>query len=305
MEVFENCILLSPFKTVMAPLPLPLTRRLLLLSRCYLTSIRSVSSNDVASHSRRAPPRLQRPPPGRLTRAPRDSTSTTANKNSARNEAEDAKNARIEDRKKAIERRRILLEKGVTPPAPATQELITVIYEQKDDEVPSEASSSVEQKNQSVSNPPRPARSSVHSLNKGRKLSAADLHRLQRTSQRSELNQQAQPTQPVQKVQQVQQSKVEHRLQRSNRTNPTGGSIVAAQSATARYRMQRQQQKENVAVSENNLKTNPSVISIPIDENATAPPIDGFEERLKKLRREKQKEEKEDSTGWFSWLWRK
>lgn len=276
----------------------PLTRQLPQIRRGTLPSTRGFSSNDLAS---RAPPRQQHPPPGRLARAPRSSPATAGeNESSSRIEAEKAKSSRIEERKKAIERRRLFLEKGVTSPV---QEPITVIYEQKEQDAGT-LSSSLES-NVTSTNPPKLTRSSVHSLNEGRKLSAADLHRLQRTSQRSELTkQQGQETsRSVQKVQHPQQNRVEHRLHREVRTNPTGGSIVAAQSATARYRMQRQQQKES-GDTESNLKMNPSVISIPLDERDTAPVVDDFEERLKKLRRDKQKEEKEETSGWFGWLWK-
>lgn len=281
---------------------MPLIQRFSPLSITNLSPIRALSGSIGGAVEGRAPPRLQRPAPGRLTRAPRDDSATSVSVTDAKatnDEAEVAQNSRIEERKRAIEKRRLFLEKGVTPSAvvAAAQE------EHKPADEKVEAANTLESNTQSAaaSNPPRIARSSVHSLNQGRKLSAADLHRLQRSTQRNEL---LQSHQNVAKTHIP--NKADHRIRRKSRMNATGGSIVASQSATTRYRLQRLQQTNDVAgttSSEIHLKMNPAVISIPLDENDSAPiVVDDFEERLKKLRREKQKEE---SSGWFGWLWKK
>jgi hypothetical protein len=242
-----------------------------------------------------------------LPRLPRESSATAIPSNDIKLKFEDeeVKRSRIDERKEAIARRRLLLEKGVSS------------LEAVEDDKRVETEVTHEHTNEEVSNlqnelkasTPRMARSSVHSLNEGRKLSAADLHRLQRTSRRSESEQQQQtPTQQTIQTQRPLQekSKVDHRLIRVNRSNPTGGSVVAAQSATTRYRIQRQQQRDAADTPESNLKMNPSVFSIPLDETSdtNVPKLDDFEERLEKLRKEKQKEQRED-WSLFGWLWKK
>jgi hypothetical protein len=278
----------------------PLIRRLSPLGITNLTPIRALSGGTNGVVEGRAPPRLQRPSPGRLSRAPRDAAPSVEIK-ATNHEADRAKNSRIEERKRAIERRRLLLEKGITPSAEAALQ-----EEHKPgDDHKVEGAITLESNTQSstVTNPPRIARSSVHSLNEGRKLSAADLHRLQRSTQRTEVMMQK-SQQSVHQTFPIVQNKVERRIQRKDRMDTSGGSVVASQSATTRYRLQRLQQTNLVGTgSECNLKTNPAVISIPLNENDSAPAVvDDFEERLKKLRKVKQKEE---SSGWFSWLWKK
>lgn len=253
-----------------------------------------------------ARPRLQRPPPGRLPRLPRESSATAISSNDIKLKFEDeeVKRSRIDERKEAIARRRLLLEKGVSS--------LEAVEDDKrvETEVTHKQTNEVSNlQNESKASTPRMARSSVHSLIEGRKLSAADLHRLHRTTRRSESEQQQQtPTQQTIQTQRPlqEQNKVDHRLTRAIRSNPTGGSVVAAQSATTRYRMQRQQQRDAADTSESNLKMNPSVISIPLDETSDTnlPKLDDFEERLEKLRKEKQKEERED-WSLFGWLWKK
>jgi hypothetical protein len=126
---------------------------------------------------------------------------------------------------------------------------------------------------------------------------------LQRSTQRTEVMMQK-SQQSVHQTSPIVQNKVERRIQRKDRMDTSGGSVVASQSATTRYRLQRLQQTNLAGTgSECNLKMNPAVICIPLNKNDSAPAVvDDFEERLKKLRKEKQKEE---SPGWFSWLWKK
>ena len=266
---------------------MPLIRPLLLFNRNYAT-FRCLSGGFDDTRSGR----LHRPPPGRLARNPRAAADTkhagTSDSIDKSFELEDRRTSRIEERKAAIERRRVFLEKGIphsVAEAPPESEGVKIIYES---ESPTETN---EQRTTRIS------RSSVHSLNKGRKLSAADMHRLQRSIQKPDAEPQLSPL-PIPK----ENTTVEHRLRRESRTNKSGGSVVASQSATTRYRMQRQQQYEG----ENNLKMNPSLISIPLDQNSksnASKSDENFEERLNRLRREKQKEE--ESSSWFSWFWRK
>ena len=78
--------------------------------------------------------------------------------------------------------------------------------------------------------------------------------------------------------------------------------MVASQSATGRYRAQRLAKDE----VESNLKTNPSVLSIPLSELDSAPVVpDDFDERFKRL---KQRDKKGDgvekkSSSLFGWFW--
>ena len=268
-------------------------RRLLLLNRSNNVTVRCFSGvvDDTRNGIMPNLPRLQRPPPGRLARNPRAAADTksagTSDSIDESIQLENKRMSRIEERKAAIERRRVFLEKGVSSSvaesSPET-EGVKIIYESES------PTNTIESRTTKTS------RSSVHSLNKGRKLSAADLHRLQRSTQKPDSEPRLSP-QPISKENTI----VEHRLRRESRTNQIGGSVVASQSATTRYRLQRQQQYDG----ENNLKMNPSVITIPPDQNlkSNAPKSDDFEERLKRLRREKQKED--ESSSWFSWFWSK
>ena len=275
-------------------------------------TIRTFSDESNIGVSSPIPPRLPRPPPGRLSRHPRnDDTGTKAalpkTSTNLKTEEDDIRQSRINERKAAIERRRLMLEKGVVQP----------MSEKVQKNIEEETNFTNIESNYKESRSPnssKVARSSVHSLNAGRKLSAVDMHRLQRTSKRTG---QAMPQQQHHHQQQQEQHEQQHiplkrnngieqRLTRENRPNQTGGSIVAAQSATTRYRLQRQQQKDAASL-ENHLKMNPSVISIPLDETSELemPKTDDFEERLKRLRREKEKEERGGGSSWFGWLWKK
>ena len=268
---------------------------------------------------------------------------------------------RIAQRKAAIERRRLFLEKGIVPPLVATEHgqpatgdaapanvnvvdhqgslgldaakhssrkaPITIIREENTHEDQGSAIIEVEtmtmmddiaeDATRTTSTRPkhRAYRSSsrpppVHSLGKST-LSAADSHR-RRMRQIREEKQQRQQQQRGDELQQVQdnmgyqssQGGAQARIQQltrheggsstssssqtSNNTHAfeIGGSYVASQSATARFRQGRLQQRQQGRMMENNeqttseyyghgggrgrLKTNPSVVSIPLSESTSS-----------------------------------
>lgn len=296
-------------------------------------------SNPINVNSR-APPKLPRPPPGRLSRRPRDDDDAAAKKavvsNSSgdtnlKKDADYVRQLRINERKAAIERRRLFLEKGTVMAEETTPNNNNI------DEVTNFTnveSNYTKVRTDTQRHSPKVARSSVHSLNQGRTLSAADRHRLERSTsrrfepiqpmphqQQQQYQEQKQQVQLQQQQLQLEQqitpktnNRVEHRLTRESKSNPTGGSLVASQSATTRYRLQRQQlllkdaafNNNNINIESNTLKMNPSVISIPLDESSeldSRTRVDDFEERLKRLRRGKEREE--DDSSWFGWLWKK
>ncbi|KAL7480807.1 hypothetical protein ACHAW6_006473 [Cyclotella cf. meneghiniana] len=285
-----------------------------------------------------SPPRLQRqvrPPPGRLLRRPADSSvkvtiaspdSSVDNQNTFNNASifpGEVPKSRIGERREAIAKRRLFLEKGRPSLAPSFDNVESE-SSKTDSEKIEEPSNELLEQNASIpsmtTNPPVRVRSSVHSLNNGRKLSAADMHRLQRhtsTQDTSIIPPQQQQQQHQLPVKDQHKNKKIGRVSRETR-HPTGGSIVASQSATARYRLQRRGQiSHDETIAGANRRMNPSVLSIPLDDNGASSTLvvssDDFDERLKKLRtaqrdkNEKSDGERGEKEGWslFGWFWGK
>ncbi|KAL3792811.1 hypothetical protein HJC23_002618 [Cyclotella cryptica] len=342
----------------MTPLALsPLLRRLspLLSHRTNLTITAQSISGTVHFHdelSTTSPPRWQtqtRPPPGRLMRRrrrPADSSLgapdvSLVDKQNTINYVSSsqgpANKSRIDERREAIAKRRLFLEKGAS--------FLTTSTQKEESYSPNNPAEKIEEPSnelheQSASRPSmttnipnNKTRTSVHSLNDGRKLSAADMHRLQRiSSTRPDAAIPQQHQQPTLQQQHPSPTLQHHQHNVNNNNNnkpigrisreirhPTGGSIVASQSATARYRMQRRAQRpsheEESMVGGAKLKTNPSEWSIPLDDGEASTRVvssqeEDFDERLKKIRRaQREKAEMGDGEGgvkegWslFGWL---
>jgi len=96
----------------------------------------------------------------------------------------------------------------------------------------------------------------------------------------------------------------------AHRASSVGGSLVASQSATAKYRLSRLHRGkiDTAEASSGNLKTNPSVMAIPLSDqllsddydsiSRSSPSHDGhsspssnFEERYQRLRRQRRQQE--------------
>lgn len=311
------------------------------------------SSPYATDSARPAPGILLRRPPNsdnKTSAEPSDGTYNRLNKSSFQSsvpaqqlqEATDAqRSGRIAQRKDAIERRRLFLERGVNSLSSASLPVEDVSCEPSDVKVGIEEATSPTvavaadaspgaSSTETITKPTQ--RTPVHSLNNGRKLSAADTFRLQRHDRREEHRTQYQSSNAssTQGIQRIKRSK--------SASEMMGGSVVAAQSATARYRQSRRQQHQQqqqfdeanldeekgyhgdkqMQTGEGNLKTNPSVISIPLSESEvnsgginasysdSSLEANNFDERYQRLRRHKHEGNSEDGEskrwslfGWF------
>jgi len=201
------------------------------------------------------------------------------------------------------------------------------------------------EEHQKTSKRRRPRRIPLHSIGNGH-LSAADLHRMQLKEQRQQRVQlqreQSHSMDPTHDRDGVDTASTSHTIPTSrNDRAPTdmrsgvasmGGSFVASQSATARYRQNRARGERTVEDAGGKLKMNPSVVSIPLVDHPSfendggnvgggdsghmhqqrqhPPSHSNFEERYQKLRRQRQEDddlEANDKRSWspFSWFWGK